>query len=56
MARGAWMLVLDKLNPNHYYCHRKHQKTNLDPAFPAKMKKENTNCLAFVLYARAFGV
>ena len=55
MARRVWMLVLDELNPNHYYYQRKHQKIKLDPAFPAKMKRENTNLLAFVFYDGNFG-
>ena len=42
------ILILD---PNHYYCHETYQKVNLSAVFPAEMKTENTNWIAFALWA-----
>ena len=47
MARWVWMEFIDKLNPNHYYCHATYQKTNWSPTFPAKMGTKKTFQLLF---------
>ena len=41
------MEFIDKLNPNHYYCHATYQKTNWSPTFPAKMGTKKTFQLLF---------